>query len=74
MFSNANAFLPLLGLFSYTFAAKQELLKAKKESPFDAKFAKLANETLDLWHVPGVAIGVVDGDDTWAEVRSFNFV
>ncbi|TVY34820.1 Protein flp, partial [Lachnellula subtilissima] len=25
-------------------------------------------DTLELWHVPGVSIAVVDGNDTWAEV------
>ncbi|KAK3945584.1 penicillin-binding protein 4 [Diplogelasinospora grovesii] len=31
-------------------------------SPFTADFEKLAKETLEKWHVPGLAIAVVDGD------------
>lgn len=42
--------------------------KKKKVSPFDADFAKLAQETLIKWHLPGVALAVIDGDETFAEV------
>lgn len=37
-------------------------------SPLNTTFEKLVNSTLQKWHVPGVAIAVVDGDHTWAEV------
>ncbi len=43
-------------------------MKKQRSGPFDAKFAKLVKETLDKWHVPGISIAVVDGDDMWAEV------
>jgi hypothetical protein len=49
-------------------AAEQTILAQLKESPFDTKFSDLVKETLDLWHVPGVAIGVVDDDSVWNEV------
>ncbi len=65
-----NAILLLLPLC----AAKQTIFSKLKESPFDAKFGDLAKETLDLWHVPGVAIGVVDGDSVWNEVSSVHLV
>lgn len=42
--------------------------KASKNGPFDEGFDKLVNKTLELWKVPGLAIAVVDGDDTWAQV------
>jgi hypothetical protein len=51
-------------------------MSGEKTSPFDAKFAQLVKETLDKWHVPGLSIAVVDGDDVWAEVSSetpYNF-
>jgi len=44
-------------------------MKGKRSGPFDARFAKLVKETLDKWHVPGISIAVVDGDDMWAEVN-----
>jgi hypothetical protein len=35
----------------------------------EESFANLVQQTLNRWHVPGMAIAVVDGDHTWAEVR-----
>ncbi len=37
-------------------------------SPFTEEFGKLVTSTLDKWHVPGVAIAVIDGHDVWTEV------
>ncbi|EXJ89927.1 hypothetical protein A1O3_02994 [Capronia epimyces CBS 606.96] len=45
--------------------------KKQKVSPFDEDFAKLAEETLAQWHLPGVALAVVDGDETFAEGYGF---
>ncbi|CAK7271858.1 hypothetical protein SEPCBS119000_004822 [Sporothrix epigloea] len=36
-------------------------------SPFDDTFRALVAETLESWHIPGIAVAVVDGDHTWAE-------
>ncbi|KAI1777305.1 beta-lactamase/transpeptidase-like protein [Hypoxylon cercidicola] len=36
-------------------------------SPFDADFGVFTEEVLHSWHVPGVAVAVVDGESTWAE-------
>ena len=36
-------------------------------SPFDDTFRALVAETLASWHIPGIAVAVVDGDHTWAE-------
>jgi hypothetical protein len=46
----------------------QKVLFGGKENPLDAKLEKLAIDTLVEFHVPGLAIAVVDGDDTWAAV------
>jgi hypothetical protein len=67
MFSNLTTFLPFLQFVSFSFAAKQQVLK-DNTGPFTSKFGQLANETLGLFHVPGVSIAVVDGDNVWAEV------
>ncbi|ROW03036.1 hypothetical protein VMCG_05697 [Cytospora schulzeri] len=37
------------------------------KSPFTDEFAKHVDELLERWHVPGMAIGVVDGNDIWTE-------
>ncbi len=37
-------------------------------SPLNPEFAKLAAETLEKWHVPGIAVAVVHGPETFAEV------
>jgi hypothetical protein len=43
-------------------------------SPFTAKFNDLVNDTLHLWNVPGIAIAVVDSNQTWAEVSIILFI
>ena len=48
---------------------EQEPLQSTAAGPLDAKFASLVNETLHSWHVPGLAIAVIDGDNVWAKVR-----
>ena len=58
----------IAALVSLGAATQQKVLKNKGINPLDTGFKKLADETLKLWHVPGVAIAVVDGDDVWAEV------
>ena len=69
MLSNLTALTALLQFPPFTIGAEQQhILKDKPASPFDAKFAKLAEDTLKLWHVPGLSIAVVDSNDTWAEV------
>ncbi|KAL3703850.1 hypothetical protein TMatcc_009539 [Talaromyces marneffei ATCC 18224] len=39
----------------------------RSQSPLNTSFGKFALSTLEKWHVPGVAIAVVDGDQTWSE-------
>ncbi|KAJ5195402.1 uncharacterized protein N7498_008840 [Penicillium cinerascens] len=45
----------------------QETSEPSKVSPLDEDFAQLVQSTLEKWHIPGVAIAVIDGDDTWSE-------
>lgn len=40
----------------------------EKRNPLDSKFEQFALGLLDEWHVPGMSIAVVDGDETWAAV------
>ena len=41
-----------------------------ENGPLDKKFEKLVKETLENWHVPGVSVAVVDGENTYAQVSS----
>jgi hypothetical protein len=43
-------------------------------SPFDADFAKYVEETMKKWHIPGLSIAVIDGPETFSEVRTGNNV
>lgn len=65
--------LPSLCLLQYlpaSLALEQKVLNhGAKSNPLDAKMAELVKDSLEEWHVPGISIGVVDGDDSWAEVR-----
>lgn len=37
-------------------------------NPLNEEFENLVAETLEKWHVPGMSIAVVDGENTWAKV------
>ncbi|ROV94140.1 hypothetical protein VPNG_09366 [Cytospora leucostoma] len=41
--------------------------ESKNKSPFTEGYGKYVEQLLEEWHVPGVAIGIVDGDDIWTE-------
>lgn len=43
-------------------------MSTSKNGPLDKKFEMLVNETSNLWHVPGVSIAVVDGDNVYSQV------
>lgn len=43
------------------------LMLPNKVGPLDRDFEKLVKEALEVWHVPGVSIAVVDGESTWAK-------
>ncbi|OJJ44925.1 hypothetical protein ASPZODRAFT_134350 [Penicilliopsis zonata CBS 506.65] len=42
-------------------------MNQQSNNPLDEEFDQLVQEQLDLWHVPGLSIAVVDGDQTWAK-------
>jgi hypothetical protein len=74
MLLNLSTWVPLLQLLPLCSALEQKALKNGKVDPLNVEFEKLVHETLELWHVPGVAIGVVDGDSEWSQVRNYEFV
>lgn len=43
----------------------------QKKNPLDAEFEKFALAKLEAWHVPGMSIAVVDGDETWSAVSGY---
>jgi hypothetical protein len=38
------------------------------QSPLNIEFDKLVEELLQTWHVPGLAIAVIDGASTFSKV------
>jgi hypothetical protein len=64
---------PIWGFFVISSATEQKILSGSANSPLHDDFSRIVNETLQLWHVPGVSIAVVDGDVTWSEVSWVDF-
>ena len=69
------ALLALLALtteFSFVELSSQSKdqipLHREKESPFTDSFDNLVSRKLDFWHVPGLSIAVVDGEETFSKV------
>lgn len=64
--------------FPFSYASEQVLLHGQQHQhgeshgPFDTAFERLVNKTLEYWHVPGMSIGVVDGNNTWTRVGVTN--
>lgn len=60
--------LQVLGVF----ADQKPITGTKKGNdslnPFTDTFSKFARDLLEEWHVAGTAIGVIDGDDIFAQV------
>ena len=42
-------------------------MPAASTNPLDADFDELVNGTLSSWHVPGISIAVVVGDEVFAK-------
>lgn len=42
-----------------------------KENPLTEQFDQRIENLLEEWHVPGLAIGIVDGNETWTKVFTF---
>lgn len=62
-----------LGVFCVTSrATEQKPLRPgdSSGSPFTDDFASLVDEIREEWHIPGLALSVVDGDETYSEVRN----
>lgn len=41
----------------------------RSRNPLNEEISKFVHESLDVWHVPGMSVGVIDGDDIYTEVR-----
>lgn len=65
-------FLALM-LIPKGWASQQKVLLQSDSNPFTREFEKLANETLAHWHVPGLSIGIVDGENEWSAVSFSKF-
>ena len=66
-----NSVYLCLGFFALngvTTAAEQQKPLSGSTNPLTPDFGKHVVKLLEQWHVPGLSIGVVDGDDTWLEV------
>ncbi len=46
------------------------IASSNEDGPLNKKFEELVIDTLELWHVPGVSVAVVDGEETYAQVSS----
>lgn len=42
------------------------------DGPLNEEFGAFTRERLERWHVPGIAVAVVDGEETWTQVGSFS--
>ena len=49
-------------------AAKQVPLGEESPSPLNPGFDDLVSHTLDKWRIPGLAIAIIDGDETYSKV------
>jgi hypothetical protein len=54
--------------FGGRFRGQSPILDSESSSPLNAKFDSLVKETLADWHIPGVAIAVIDGNKTYSKV------
>lgn len=65
MFYYVLCLAPCLAL---VLGAQQVPLTDMTSSPFTASFDKLVSQNLDRWHTPGLAVAVIDGEDTFSKV------
>ncbi|MCJ1461124.1 hypothetical protein MMC28_011506, partial [Mycoblastus sanguinarius] len=47
--------------------ARQIPMNTPASSPFTSIFDQLVTENLDRWHTPGLAVAVIDGDETFSK-------
>ncbi|KAH8598835.1 putative penicillin-binding protein [Bisporella sp. PMI_857] len=67
--SNMFRNLVRLGLLSLVVgsALAEQVVFGGPVNPLDDEFAKFVDEALEDWHVPGVAVGVIDGDEVFTQ-------
>lgn len=54
---------------SLSIPSKQQIpLQENNRSPFTAEFDEAVTHLLNQWHVPGLSIAVIDGDETFSKV------
>jgi hypothetical protein len=63
-----SSIVPVLLLLVGACAEQQPLAETFSKSPLDQAFEAKVNETLVDWKVPGLAIAVVDGSNTYSQV------
>ncbi len=52
----------------YLVASKMESTHTDTRTPLDETFDAIAKKLLQEWHVPGMSIAVIDGDQTFTKV------
>lgn len=56
--------------FQGRFNGQSPILDSESSSPLNAKFDSFVQETLADWHIPGLAIAVIDGNSTYSKARA----
>lgn len=76
MFSYFLAVAALLSCISSSCALEQSILTGSPSisNPLNDDFGKLVEEMMEFWKLPGLSVGIVDGEETWAEVRDFTLL
>lgn len=68
-------FTYLLLLPLWLSAAEQIPLSARRSAPFTPSFNQFVAENLERWHTPGLAVAIIDGEETYSKVRtSYEFL
>lgn len=71
MFIKVSQYSPLFINSRLTMTKQRPIVQHNQDGPLDRDFEKLVEDTLELWHVPGVSVAVVDGHNTWTKVLYF---
>lgn len=50
-------------------ASAQETLSSTSKDPFTSTLDSFVTDTMAKWHFPGMAIGIIDGSETFFKVR-----
>lgn len=61
--------LTILVPLSFSIPSTQQIpLQETNRSPFTPEFNEQVNHLLDRWHVPGLSVAIVDGNETFSKV------